>query len=155
MNKSYISAINGKAEFLIHKEFGNYKPNLILSKSVYYKGGDLALIHNYHYRNSVFTASTNYNTNGFLQLGGQYMIKSPNAEFYLGTDHFFKSFEMLKNATTDQRPYSSGYTAVSFYMGFGLKFGNILEHRQNATSTPGFKRRPSEGFIKKMFGKKE
>ncbi|MFA5245649.1 MAG: DUF5723 family protein [Pedobacter sp.] len=155
VNKSYISAINGKAEFLIHKEFGNYKPNLILSKSVYYKGGDLAFIHNYHYRNSVFTASTNYNTNGFLQLGGQYMIKSPNAEFYLGTDHFFKSFEMLKNATTDQRPYSSGYTAVSFYMGFGLKFGNILEHRQNATSTPGFKRRPSEGFIKKMFGKKE
>ena len=154
-NKSYISAINGKAEFLIHKEFGNYKPNLILSKSVYYKGGDIAFIHNYHYRNSVFTASTNYNTNGFLQLGGQYMIKSPNAEFYLGTDHFFKSFEMLKNATTDQRPYSSGYTAISFYMGFGLKFGNILEHRQNATSTPGFKRRPSEGFIKKMFGKKE
>lgn len=155
VNKSYISAINGKAEFLVHKEFGDYKPNLILSKSVYYKGGDIAFIHNYHYKNYVFTASTDYNTNGFLQIGGQFMIKSPNVEFYTGSDQLFKSFEMLKNSSTDQRPYSSGYTGVSFYMGFGLKFGTILEHMHNATRTPGFRKNPLEGFVKKVFGKKE
>jgi hypothetical protein len=33
--------INGKAELMLSKEFGNYKPNLILSKTIYYDGGDL------------------------------------------------------------------------------------------------------------------
>lgn len=83
------------------------------------------------------------------------MIKSPNAEFYIGSDQLFKSFEMLKNSITDQRPYSSGYTGVSFYMGFGLKFGTVLEHMHNASSTPGFRKKPFEGFVKKVFGKKE
>ncbi len=155
VNKSYVSATNGKAELLIHKDYGNYKPNLILSKSVYYDGGDIALIHNYHYRNYVFTGSTNYNTNGFLQVGGQFMIKSPNVEFYMGSDQLFKSFEMLRNAVTDQRPYSTGYTGISFYMGFGLKFGTILEHRHNASRTPGFRKNPISAIVKKVLGKKD
>lgn len=154
VNKSYVSAINGKAELLIHKDYGNYKPNLILSKSVYYEGGDIALIHNYLYRNYVFTASTNYNTNGFLQVGGQFMIKSPNTEFYIGSDQLFKSFEMLRNSLTDQRPYSAGYTGMSFYMGFGLKFGTVLEHRHNASRMPGFRKNPISEIVKKVFGKK-
>lgn len=154
-NKSYISAINGKAELLIHKDYGNYKPNLILSKSVYYGGGDIAMIHNYHYKDYVFTGSTNYNTNGILQIGGQFMIKSPNVEFYLGSDQLFKTVEVFKNFSSDRRPYSSSYTGASFYMGFGLKFGTILEHMHNANRIPGFREKRGPGLIKKILSKKD
>lgn len=154
-NRSYFSATNGKAELLIHKDYGNYKPNLILSKSVYYGGGDLALVHNYHYKNYVFTGLTNYNTNGFLQVGGQFMIKSPNIEFYLGSDQLFKTIEVVKNFSTDRRPYSSRYTGASFYIGFGVKFGTILEHMHNANNIPGFKAKRESGVLKKILGKKD
>lgn len=154
INRSYISSINGKAEVLVNKDFGNYQPNLIFSKSIYYKGGDIALVNNYHYRNYVFTASADYNTNRFLQIGGQFMIKTPNVEFYMGSDQLFKSFELLKNFNSGSPPYSSGYTGASFYLGFGLKFGTILEHQANATQMPGFQRNPNGGLFKRMFGKK-
>lgn len=154
INKSYLSATNGKAEILINKDFGNYRPNLIFSKSIYYKGGDIALVNNYHYKNFVFTASADYNTNNFLQIGGQFMVKTPNVEFYMGSDQLFKSYEMLKNYRSSSAPYSGGYTGASFYMGFGLKFGTILEHQANATQIPGFQKNPNGGLIKRMFGKK-
>jgi len=154
MNKSYVSILNGKAEILINKDFGNYRPNLILSKSIYYKGGDIALVNNYHYKNYVFTGMTDYNTNGFLQLGGQFMVKTPNVEFYMGSDHLIKSFEILKTYAKNESTYPSGYTGVSFYMGFALKFGKVLEHPLNATQIPGFIKDPKKGFIKRLSGKK-
>ncbi len=155
INKSYASMINGKAELMLSKEFGNYKPNLILSKSIYYGGGDLVLVNNYHLKNHVLTASAAYNTTGILQIGGQYMIKTPNVEFYIGSDQLLKSYEMLRNYTKSTSPYTSGYTGVSFYMGFGLKFGSILEHRANATKITGFRKNPIGKFIKGLVGKKD
>ena len=154
-NRSYVSMINGKAELMLSKEFGNYKPNLILSKTIYYDGGDLVLVNNYHIKNHVLTASAAYNTTGILQIGGQYMIKTPNVEFYIGSDQLIKSFEMLGNYVRDNSPYTSGYTGVSFYMGFGLKFGSVLEHQHNATKISGFRKNPIGKFIKGLVGKKE
>jgi len=154
VNKSYISALNGKAEILINKDFGNYRPNLILSKSIYYKGGDIALVNNFHYKKYVFTGMADYNTNGFLQLGGQFMVKTPNVEFYIGSDHLVKSLEILKTYYKNETVYSGGYTGVSFYMGFALKFGRVLEHPANATQIPGFMKDPAGGFINRIFGKK-
>ena len=147
--------INGKVEFMLSKEFGNYKPNLILSKTIYYDGGDLVLVNNYHLKNHVLTASAAYNTTGILQIGGQYMIKTPNVEFYIGSDQLLKSYEMLRNSIKSASPYSSGYTGVSFYMGFGLKFGSVLEHQSNATKISGFRKNPIGKFIKGLVGKKD
>jgi hypothetical protein len=153
-NKSYVSVINGKAEILINKSFGNYRPNLILSKSIYYKGGDIALVNNFQIKQYVFTGLTNYNTNGFFQLGGQFMIKKPNIEFYVGSDHISKTVEIFKNIKSSKTSYSGGYTGASFYMGFAVKFGKVLEHQANATQIPGFTKDPNGGFIKKLIKKK-
>jgi hypothetical protein len=161
INKSYVSMINGRAELMLSKEFGSYKPNLILSKNIYYDGGDMVLVNNYHLKNHVLTASAAYNTTGILQIGGQYMIKTPNIEFYLGSDQLLKSYEMIRNfsrsteSTERAEAYSSGYTGVSFYMGFGLKFGRVLEHQANATKISGFRKNPIGKFIKGIVGKKE
>ena len=78
----------------------------------------------------------------------------PNIEFYMGSDQLVKSLEMLKNFTKNETIYPSGYTGVSFYMGFALKFGRVLEHPANATQIPGFMEDPASGFIKKLFRKK-
>lgn len=155
VNKSYLSAINGKAELMISKVFGEYKPNLIFSKSIYYDGGNIALINNYHFKNYVFTATADYNTSGFLQAGGQFMIKTPNIEFYMGSDQLLSSYRMIKEIKKGTAPYSSTYTGTSFYMGFGLKFGKVLEHQANATKMPGLKKASIGTMIKKLFGKKE
>ena len=154
-NKSYLSALNGKAEILINKNFGNYRPNLILSKSVYYKGGDIVLVNNFHVKQYVFTGLADYNTNGFLQLGGQFMIKKPNVEFYAGSDHLLKSIEFFKNSIKNQSTYPSGYTGVSFYLGFAVKFGRVMEHSANATQIPGFTKNPDGGFLKRLVKKKD
>ncbi len=155
INRSYVSMINGKAEVMLSKEFGNYKPNLILSKPIYYGGGDLALVNNYHFKNHVITGTAAFNTSGTLQLGGQYMIKTPNVEFFIGSDQLFKNYELIRNFSSGASPYSSGYTGASFYMGFGLKFGTILEHQANATRISGFRKNPIGKFIKGLFGKKD
>jgi hypothetical protein len=154
-NKSYVSILNGKAEILINKNFGNYRPNLILSKSVYYKGGDIALVNNFHVKQYVFTGLANYNTNGLLQLGGQIMIKNPNTEFYIGSDHLSKTVEIFKNINSSKTSYAGGYTGASFYMGFAVKFGKVLEHQANATQIPGFTKNTNGGFIKKLIQKKD
>ena len=154
-NKSYLSALNGKLEVLINKDFGNYQPNLILSKSIYYDGGNVVLTNNFHVRNLILTLTADYNTSKFLAIGGQFMVKSPNTEFFLGSDHLFKTFEAIKDARSGTSPYSAGYTGASFYMGFGLKFGRVLEHPANANNIPGFERNSEGGFLRKIFKKRE
>lgn len=154
-NRSYFSLLNGKVEVLINKNYGNYQPNLILSKSIYYDGADIVLTNNYHYRNFVFTASADYNTSKYLAIGSQFMIKSPNAEFFIGSDQLLKSLEMIKDSRRSTGPYSSGYTGLSFYMGFGLKFGRILEHQANANFIPGFNEPWSTRLFKGIFKKKD
>ena len=155
INKSYVSMINGRAELMLSKAFGSYKPNLILSKNMYYDGGDLVLVNNFHIKNHVLSASAAYNTTGILQIGGQYMIKTPNVEFYMGSDQFFKSYEMIKNFSKSTAAYSSSYTGASFYMGFGLKFGRILEHQANATKISGLRKNSIGKFLKGIVEKKE
>ncbi|SKB43409.1 DUF5723 family protein [Daejeonella lutea] len=154
-NRSYFSLLNGKAEVLLNKNYGNYQPNLILSKSVYYEGADIVLTNNYHYRNFVFTASADYNTSKYLAVGGQFMVKSPNAEFFLGSDQLFKTLQLIKESRKDTGPYSSGYAGMSFYMGFGMKFGRVLEHPANANFIPGFNEPWATRFFKGIFKKKE
>src|SRR5690606_32116064 len=40
-NRGYLSAISSKAEVLVNKDMGNYQPNLIISKNLFYRGGNL------------------------------------------------------------------------------------------------------------------
>ncbi len=153
-NKSFLSTINGKLEFLVNKDFGNYQPNLIVSKSLFNNAGDIALINNYRFRNYVFTLSSAYNTNMIMQIGGQFMIKTPNKEFFIGSDQLFKTVQLFKGFSESTPPYASGYTGASLYLGVGFKFGRVLEHPANANYIPGFEQSSEGGFLKRIFRKK-
>lgn len=133
----FFTPTNAKAEILLNKDIDRYQPNFILSKNIFYPGGDIALINNYKYRNLVLTFSSAYNFNNFFQIGGQLMIKSPNFELFAGTDQFSKTYTTAKNLMNSGTS-GKGHTAASFYFGFAVKFGTVPEHQPNATRIPGF-----------------
>lgn len=151
----FTTMVNGKAEALINKNFGNYKPNFIISKNLFYTGGHAALVNNYHHRNLVFTAIADYNMDQYLQIGGQFMIKSPNVEFFLGSDNLIKTYHASRSYLNDNSEYSNGYSAASAYIGFGLKFGRIMENQGNANFIPGMNANHDRaGIFRKLFGRR-
>jgi hypothetical protein len=153
-NRSFVSAINSKLEIILNKDFGNYQPNLIISKTLFNPAGDFALINNYRVKNYVFSVSTSYNTSKLLQIGGQFMIKTPNKEFFLGSDQLFKTIRFVEDFRENSKAYSAGYTGASVYFGAGFKFGRVLEHPTNANYIPGLEETNGPGFMKRIFRRK-
>lgn len=134
--KSYTTLINGKAEFLINKDLGSYQPNLLIAKNLFYKGGDIALINRVRHRAMNFSLSTAYSLNNHFQIGGQFMIKSPNAEFFIGSDQLLNSYYTTRGALASDEK-GKGNMAASVYFGFAVKFGPLMERQQNANNIPG------------------
>ncbi|KIO75479.1 hypothetical protein TH53_20160 [Pedobacter lusitanus] len=147
--KSFYSATNAKADFLISKRFEFYTPNFIVSKNLWNKGGDIALVNNFAYNEFSVSLSPIYNLNGFMMLGTQAKYQTPNFEFFLGSDNVLKSAAYHQQPTTpDQR-----YAGASVYMGVGIKFGYTVEHPQNSSYMPGVGDEiDKKGFFAKLFG---
>lgn len=153
---NFTSLTNGKAEVLVNKDLGFYQPNLILSKNLFYPGGDLALVNHFRIKNFILSASADYNLNDYFQIGGQFMIKTPNIEFFLGSDQLFKTYSATRSLIKSEYSEGNAYTGASFYLGFAAKFGPAMEHQANANSIPGlgepeFDR---EGFFRRLFSRR-
>ena len=151
----FTSITNGKAEILINKNLRNYQPNLILSKNLFYKGGDIALINNFKVKNFVYTISTGYNLDNNIQVGAQAMFKTPNAELYIGSGQLLTTYNIassiLKNNFDDKN-----HSGVSFYFGLAFKFGPDMENQHNANTIPGMEDTNTNfsGFFRRIFSKK-
>ncbi len=150
-NKGFITPTNGKAEFLINKNLGFYQPNLLLSKNLFYSGADIALMNNFTYNKLNFGLSTVYNTSKILQVGSQFMVKSPNTEFYIGSDQLYKSINEINALRKDDESRFNGYPGASFYIGFSAKFGYIIEQQPTANRIAHFNT-PS-GFFARLLAK--
>ena len=83
------------------------------------------------------------------------MLKSPNVEFYLVCDNFFKSINTANGVAQNDASIGKGHTAASAYLGFTIKFGPTLERRPNANTIPGIKSVFVPGFFDKLFKKKK
>lgn len=155
-NKSYITPVNSKAEILVNKDLGDFDSNLILSKNLFYKGGDIAWVNSYQYKSLHFSATADYNLNRFFQAGAQVMIKSPNVEFFIGSDQMFKTAETKTALVNSDGTGGKGNMGASVYLGFSMKFGRLMSRWQNDTYIPGINIKTSEntGFFKKLFGKR-
>jgi len=145
--KSFYTATNAKADFLISKTFGIYKPNFIVSKNLFYSGGDIVLVNNFKFNEYSVSLSPDYNMNGFMMMGIQGMYQTPNFEFFLGSDNFLKTAAIRQVAHVN-----TGYTGASVYLGVGIKFGYVVEHPQNSSYMPGVGDGANEtGFFHKFF----
>jgi hypothetical protein len=160
VRERYTSVINGKAEALISKNFGAFKLSALLSKSLFNNSGDIVLMNSFRYKILHIGASGAYNLNDYFQFGGQLMLKSPNVEFFMGTDNLFQSYKAGVLLTDDQNRrkerLNEGIKGASAYLGFSLKFGRIVSDPQNENYIPGINHRiPGTGFLNKIFGKRD
>ncbi|MEJ7558899.1 MAG: DUF5723 family protein [Pedobacter sp.] len=144
--KAFYAPTNAKVDFLISKTFGFYTPSIILSKNLFYRGGDVAWVNKFDYNDFSLSAVPNYNIDGLMLFGMQGMYKTPNFEIYLGSDNLFKTISQYNSITAQDATIGSGYNSASFYMGVGIKFGRIVEHPQNSSTMPGINGNESSFF---------
>ncbi|RYE31270.1 MAG: hypothetical protein EOP42_10825 [Sphingobacteriaceae bacterium] len=125
-------------------------PTLLVSKNLFYNGFDAAFINHFNYKSLWFTALASYNNLYIWNAGAQLMIKSPNAEFFIGTEQVTRSVSFFDQNSTI---YRSGINA---FIGFSAKFGRVIEHPAAASYIPmgnerGFFSRLWLGIFKRSY----
>jgi hypothetical protein len=116
-----------------------YTPTVILSKQLFYTGFTAAMVNHFQYHNFVGTLTGAYNDMHFFSLGTQFMVKSPNAEFFIGTDRAAQSaslFSAATNTTSSQISKNAPLRGFNFFMGFSIKMGGVIEHPTKCQQHP-------------------
>lgn len=150
-HNSFFALTNAKADFMISKPVSYYyTPSLIVSKNLFYKGGDAAFVNKFSYNEFSVSAIPTYNFNNLFLFGMQGMYQTANFEAFLGSDNMFKTFSQVNGAIKQDVGIGNGYNGISFYMGVGIKFGNTVEHPQNSSTMPGVGDEGSS-FFKRLF----
>lgn len=157
--KSFLTPTNAKIDVMASKTFNvsypfSYTPSIIVSKNLFYKGGDAAFVNKLKYNGISLSAIPTYNFNGLFLMGLQGMYQTPNFEVFLGSDNLFKTVTQVNGLIKQDRTIGSGYNGASFYMGIGIKFGNTVNHPQNSSYIPGIGDEESS-FFKRLFGRKK
>lgn len=162
---SFTTATNSKFEISANKtywlDYGNqykYSPTLILSKEVFFDGFTAALVNPITKGNYTATLTTSYNNYKLLSVGGQFMIKTPNAEFFIGSERLFPTGRLILASAKNEGQInrSAAYAGADLFLGVTFKFGPVIEHPLNASYIPTEQKR---GFIsriwRRIFGKDE
>ncbi|GAB3937616.1 hypothetical protein GCM10028827_42380 [Mucilaginibacter myungsuensis] len=145
VQRAYVSNTNSLAEGSVAKSFwiesitAKYTPTFIASKELFYKGFTGALVNHLQYRNIIGTVTASYSDMKYMNMGLQFMVKSPNVEFFIGSDRVGQTLGLAREAyqpKLGETFANNKYTGANFYLGFSLKFGNILEHPLNASYIP-------------------
>lgn len=147
----FLAATNAKIDVSASRRYGFYKPGLVASKNLFYKGGDIAFVNTFIYRNLAASVTPLYNLNNIFMVGLQGKYQTPNFEIFGGTDNMFSSISYargLYNSTSDK---GSGPNGASFYMGVGIKFGNIVNRPQFSDTMPGINDQQEGSFFKNLF----
>ncbi|TWR31689.1 hypothetical protein FPZ43_04240 [Mucilaginibacter pallidiroseus] len=157
---SFVTATNAKFEISANKTYWinpatnlRYSPTLIVSKEMLYNGIAAALVNPVYYKNYSATITASYETNRIFSMGGQLMVKTPNVEFFLGTERLIPSTRLLiaANGNDGQVNRTHSYTGADVFMGFAVKFGKPIEHPMNASYIPMGE--PKGGFFTRLWHK--
>jgi len=156
---SFTTPIDGRAELSINKSFWidddknfKYSPTLIASKELFNPGFIGALVNPFQYQKYILTLTTTYDDLKIFNLGAQFMMKTPNWEFYFGSDKLAQSVSLLSEATNKNSPginQNSAYTGADFFIGFSIKFGPVIEHPMNASAIPT----GEKGFLGRLWAR--
>ncbi len=137
IKKSFYSKINTKIEFAASKQFGFYKPVLVISKSAFNPQGQIALINNLQKNAFVFSLSPIYDLQSKFNLGSQIMVKSANMEFYMGSEQILPTYSLTKSYLTKNENIGKSNTRAGFYIGINVKFGPKMQSIGSAEEIPG------------------
>jgi len=158
---SFTSATNGLAELSANKTFWldadqNFKfsPTLIASKELMYSGFTGALVAPFSYKKYTITLTSSYNDMKLFNFGGQFMIKTYDFDFFIGSERLYQSASLLKLALSNPTAPVEAYTAPTAFSGadlfFGIswKFGPVAEHGLNSSYVPV---NSEKGFLGRLF----
>ena len=145
--------LSGSKSFLLSDEETDlrYAPTLVLSKELFYSGFTTALVSPIQYHNYSFTLVTSYEDKLF-KLGTQFMVKSHNGEFFIGTDQLPQSMNSVETAlkSHSQVNKTGAFTGGDISIGFSMKFGPVIEHPMNASHIPMGE---EKGFLGRLWDK--
>jgi hypothetical protein len=156
---SFVTPTNGKLEISANKTYWldydnryKYSPTLIISKEIFYNGYTVAIVNPVQYGKYTVTATGAYNQDKILSIGGQFMIKTPNAEFYMGSERLFPTGRLILASAKDagQINRSPMYSGADIFLGVTFKFGPIIEHPLNASYIPTDDK---VGFFKRIYNR--
>jgi hypothetical protein len=150
--KRFVTPINSRADFLIAKTLGPYTPNLIVTKNIFNKFGEAALVNTIKSGNISFSITPSYNTDKNFRLGAQGMYQTPNFEMFLGTNDLIKTYYASKDIIQDKADMGTGYNRGSVYLGMAFKIGYVVEHPMNMSWMPGINDKDRKSFFSKIFG---
>ncbi|MCR8556021.1 hypothetical protein KXD93_00115 [Mucilaginibacter sp. BJC16-A38] len=159
VTSSFTTPIDGRGELSVNKMFWiddnknfKYSPTLIASKELFYPGFTGALVNPFQYKKYILTLTTTYDDMKLFNLGAQFMIQTPNFDFFLGSDKLTQTAS-LTSAQLSKSPtqtYSNGsFTGASFFLGASIKFGPVIEHPMNASTIPT----GEKGFLGRLWGR--
>lgn len=158
----FYTNTNAIAEISVNKNYWldydhhfKLSPTIIASKELFYSGVTGAAVVPVSYKNYTATFTNSYNTVGLYRFGGQFMYKTPNAEFYIGTEQLYQTGRSILiaargNSNQEQKRYKiRQYGGADVFFGVAFKFGNVIEHPMNASFIPD----GEKGFLGKFFEK--
>ena len=156
---SFTTAINGSAEVSVNQTYWidedkkfKYSPTLIAAKELYYTGFTGAWVNPFQYKSYVLTLTATYDDLKLFNLGTQFMFKSSNVEAFIGTDKLLPTISLGTDALSKSSASinkSSSFTGADVFIGFALKFGQIIEHPMNANTIPG----GEKGFFARLYNR--
>lgn len=158
VTQSFTTKTNAKAELSATKSYWidddnefKYSPTLIASKELFYTGFTGAFVNQLQHNNLYISLLGTYDDMKLFNLGGQFMVKSSNAEFYIGSERLLNTGRLALTTSGNQAQvnYTGTYTGADIYLGFSLKFGSVVEHPMNASVIP----MGEKGFFGRLFGR--
>jgi hypothetical protein len=158
---TYRTPLDGTAELSASKSYWlsddntvSYSPTLLASKELFDTGFTGVLINPVNYKNYTATISTAYDDMKLFTVGGQLMIKSPNAEFFVGTDKLLQTGRLVLADMGHQGQIDQvgAFTGADIYIGFSVKFGPVIEHQMNASYIP-VNEDDNKGFLSRLWDK--
>jgi hypothetical protein len=163
VGRGFYSKTNAIAEVSVNKSYWfdydkklKLSPTLIASKAVWYDDATVAAVVPFSYNNSTITGTASYNTLGLFNYGAQFMYKTPNAEFYIGSERLYQTGHAVVLAARNtlggeqvKRNYGQ-FSGVDVFLGVSFKFGNPIEHPMNASFIPDGE---DKGFFRKIWNK--
>jgi len=167
---SFITPTNGLLELSINRTYWldeegkiKFSPTLIGSKEIFYNGFTAALNAPIQLGKHSVALTSTYDELKLFNLGLQYMQKSENAEFFIGSERLFATGSFLsaalkngQGAQTQTKTPIKPFTGMDFYIGASFKFGPLIERQMNSS---GIGPQGDKGFLGKiwdgLFGKKD
>jgi hypothetical protein len=161
VKKAFNSYTNGLAELSINKSYWlddnetfKFSPTLIASKELFYNGFTMALVAPVQVGKYTVSVTPSYNELRMFNLGLQYMMKSDNSEFFIGSERLVATGNLIGDAAkgstksqTQTKITQGTFSGMDFYIGVSFKFGPLIERQLNSSSVPN----GDKGFIGKIW----